>query len=229
MSNLFPLSGLVYCQHCKRPMRAQSGHKIRYYQDKTRIQHSGSCDQPMVKAEEVEEQVVRYLTSFHLPSNWRDEVLARAFSAEEMEAREQSRREIESRLARIADLYLEGDLDRDRYEQEKRICYDQLADLHPNGYSAIMKAGETLERFETLWSTGTALEKRNCCDVRSQQSSFGVSLCAQPSSRKHFTPLFHTVTVGTAGATGFEPAIFGLTGRHVNRYTTPPVTRRNIP
>ena len=25
-----------------------------------------------------------------------------------------------------------------------------------------------------------------------------------------------------AGATGFEPAIFGLTGRHVNRYTTPP-------
>ena len=160
MSNLFPLSGLLYCQHCKRPMRAQSGHKIRYYQDKTRIQHSGSCDQPMVKAEEVEEQVVRYLTSFHLPSNWRDEVLARAFSAEEMEAREQSRREIESRLARIADLYLEGDLDRDRYEQEKRTCYDQLADLHPNGYSAIMKAGETLERFETLWSTGTALEKK---------------------------------------------------------------------
>ncbi len=24
------------------------------------------------------------------------------------------------------------------------------------------------------------------------------------------------------GATGFEPAVFGLTGRHVNRYTTPP-------
>ena len=26
-----------------------------------------------------------------------------------------------------------------------------------------------------------------------------------------------------AGATGFEPAVFGLTGRHVNHYTTPPV------
>ncbi len=25
-----------------------------------------------------------------------------------------------------------------------------------------------------------------------------------------------------AGATGFEPAISGLTGQHVNRYTTPP-------
>jgi hypothetical protein len=32
-----------------------------------------------------------------------------------------------------------------------------------------------------------------------------------------------------AGATGFEPAIFGLTGRHVNRYTTPPVASPTIP
>lgn len=28
--------------------------------------------------------------------------------------------------------------------------------------------------------------------------------------------------VSLAEATGFEPAIFGLTGRYVNRYTTPP-------
>jgi len=63
--------------------------------------------------------------------------------------------------------------DRVRYEQEKRACYDQLAGLHPNGYSIIMNAGETLEQLETLWSTATALEKRNCCDLQSQQSSFG--------------------------------------------------------
>ena len=31
-----------------------------------------------------------------------------------------------------------------------------------------------------------------------------------------------------AGATGFEPAISGLTGRHVNRYTTPPYSRGSI-
>jgi hypothetical protein len=37
---------------------------------------------------------------------------------------------------------------------------------------------------------------------------------------------FCTSDVLTAGATGFEPAIFGLTGRHVNRYTTPPEQAR---
>ena len=30
-----------------------------------------------------------------------------------------------------------------------------------------------------------------------------------------------------AGATGFEPAISGLTGQHVNRYTTPPEREAN--
>ena len=160
MSNLYLLSGLLYCQQCQRPMRAQSGHGLRYYQDKTRIQHRGPCDQTMVNAEEVEEQVARYLLSFRLPPTWREEALARLCSAEALEAMERSEREIGSRLARLVDLYLAGDLDRDRYEREKRACYDQLADLRPNGYSVIIDAGETLEQFETLWSTETALEKK---------------------------------------------------------------------
>ena len=33
----------------------------------------------------------------------------------------------------------------------------------------------------------------------------------------------------STGATGFEPAISGLTGQHVNRYTTPPDTGGIIP
>ena len=160
MSNLYPLSGLLYCQRCKRPMRAQSGHGVRYYQDKTRILHSGDCDQMMVRAEEVEEQVARYLMSFHLPPNWREEILAEHCSPEERAAMAQKEQQLRSRLERLVELYLVGDVDRARYEQEKRACYDQMADLHPNGYSVILNAGETLERFETLWSTGTALEKK---------------------------------------------------------------------
>jgi hypothetical protein len=31
---------------------------------------------------------------------------------------------------------------------------------YPNEYPVIMHAGETLARFETLWSTGTAFEKK---------------------------------------------------------------------
>ncbi len=34
--------------------------------------------------------------------------------------------------------------------------------------------------------------------------------------------LWYDDDIAVAGATGFEPATSGLTGRHANRYTTPP-------
>ena len=98
--------------------------------------------------------------SFHLPPNWRDEVLAGLCSPEDRAVMVLKEQELQRRLARLVELYLAGDVNRLRYEQEKRACYDHLADLRPNEYSVIMNAGETLECFETLWSTGTALEKK---------------------------------------------------------------------
>ena len=114
----------------------------------------------MVRAQDIEGQVAQYLMSFHLPSNWREEALTRLCSAEDMEAMERSEQELESRLARLVDLYLAGDLQRVQYEREKTLCYDRLAALRPAGYSVTLDAGETLERFETLWSTANALEKK---------------------------------------------------------------------
>jgi site-specific DNA recombinase len=160
MSNLYLLSGILYCAHCSRPMRAQAAHGVRQYQDKTRVQHTGDCTQETVKAEEVEEQVAQYLASFHLPSNWREDVAARLYSAEDREAMEREEQAIQARMERLVELYLAGDVDRTHYEREKRICYDRLADLRPAGYSAIMEAGGTLEHFEHLWSTGSALEQK---------------------------------------------------------------------
>ncbi len=160
MSNLYLLSGLLRCEQCGRLMRAQSASGHRYYQDKTRIQHTGQCGQRMVRARDVEAQVAQYLLSFHLPPNWREEVLVRLCSPDELEAMERSKQEVESRLGRLVDLYLAGDLQREQYEREKMACYDRLAALRPAGYSVVMNAGETLERFETLWSTADALEKK---------------------------------------------------------------------
>jgi site-specific DNA recombinase len=160
ISKLYLLSGLLYCAQCHRPMRAQAAHGVRQYQDKTRTLHTGECDQETVNAHEVEEQVAHYLMSFHLPPGWREEILAGLCSPEERAALAQKEQELQRRLARLVELYLAGDVDRARYEQEKRACYDQMANLHSNEYSVIMNAGETLERFETLWSTGTALEKK---------------------------------------------------------------------
>ena len=68
--------------------------------------------------------------------------------------------EIRARLDRLVELYLAGDLAPERYHREKRLCYDRLADLHPNGYSAIIEAGQLLEQFEQVWLAGTHLAKK---------------------------------------------------------------------
>ena len=199
MTNLYLLSGLLRCERCGRLMRAQSGHGLRYYQDKTRIQHTGQCDQKMVKAEDIEGQVAQYLMSFDLPPNWREGVLTWLCSAEDLEAMERSEQEIESRLGRLVDLYLAGDLQREQYEREKTVCYDRLAALRPAGYSVVMNAGETLERFETLWSTARALEKKKLLRFAVAAAFVkGRSLVAlQPT--ESFFPLMHYCWSGSDG------------------------------
>ncbi len=50
----------------------------------------------------------------------------------------------------------------------------------------------------------------------------------KPLRAAQLTEAFAPCLVGATGTTGFEPAVFGLTGRHVYRYTTPPGTRFTI-
>ena len=103
---------------------------------------------------------MQYLVSFHLPQNWREDVVARLYPAEDRAAMEREEQAIRARMERLVELYLAGDVDRVHYEREKRASYDRLADLRPAGYSDIMEAGGTLERFEHLWSASSALEQK---------------------------------------------------------------------
>ena len=59
---VYPLSRLALCAHCGQPMRGQANHsEERYYRDPRRS--SFTCDQRMVRAEDAEQAIVRYLAS----------------------------------------------------------------------------------------------------------------------------------------------------------------------
>jgi hypothetical protein len=94
------------------------------------------------------------------------------------------------------------------------------ARLHPAALDAIMDAGCTLEGFAQQWAAAqTPLETNELlrlvlAGARIKEHSLTalvVKLAFYPRS-----------DIGAAGTTGLEPAIFGLTGRHVNHYTTSP-------
>ncbi|MBC7249308.1 MAG: recombinase family protein [Anaerolineae bacterium] len=159
-NRLYLLSGILRCARCKRKMRAQAGNGTRYYQDTTRLQRTGHCDQPMVRADVIEEKVARILMSLQVPADWSEQALAYIRSPQEVEHLKEEEERVKGQLARLRQLFVVGDIGYDEYQREKQFLHHRLADLRGNDYSAIIQAAEQLARFEELWRTLPMLDKK---------------------------------------------------------------------
>ena len=157
---LYLLSGIIRCANCKRKMRAQSGNGVRYYQDTSRLQHISDCDQPMVRADEIEEKAARILMNLEIPQDWNERVLAYLRSPQELEQLAQEEQKIQEQLPRLKRLFVEGDLTHEEYQQDKHHLHRRLADLRGNNYSAIIKASKELEGLDEFWYTLSMLERK---------------------------------------------------------------------
>ena len=226
--SVYPLSGLLVCGQCGKRMRAASNKQgRRYYRCATCIEQSGQCDQPTVNADDVEAQVLARFQTFELPGDWQSRLIASLIPDEEIRTRRQA---VRQRLQRAQELYIEGDLERTEYDRRRARYRSRLADLTTVQLSATLAAGYLFANFPALWEeTGDLYNRKNCCEHCSQQSQYRGMRSAAGNPTAHSTPCLETRFPSvwgmrvTAGATGFEPAISGLTGQHVNRYTTPPI------
>jgi len=145
LERIYVLSGILCCGYCGQPMRAHSSNGVRYYQDKSRIQHLADCPQTYVRADDVEEQFARLIQSIELPSNWREEVVAALHPDLDAAGIQEQEGKLEARLERAKRLYIDGDIDETQYAQEKLECQARLADLRPRDYDQILAVGELLE------------------------------------------------------------------------------------
>ena len=151
------LSGILRCGYCGARMIGSAGNGERYYRDKSRIQHTVDCTQSHVDADVVESQFARIVASIELAPNWREETIAAEhpdLTVEEVREREE---EIQERLERAKRLYIEGDIDKARYEREKLKCGELLADLRPNSQCDILSAGAVVE---SDWHDLTPLQQK---------------------------------------------------------------------
>ena len=109
-AHIYPLTGILHCGYCGGYMRGVSSETRFYYKDGNQLDHTCECYQPIVRAQEVEQSVVKWLQS-----------VVRTAS-DEMDAQDlqlQSRA-IEQRYERAREFYLSGELDRSAYEAEKK-------------------------------------------------------------------------------------------------------------
>jgi DNA invertase Pin-like site-specific DNA recombinase len=198
---LYPLSGILRCAGCERRMWGFAANQgIRYYRDSTRAERRGECEQMTVHAEEVEDQVVDLLRRCRLPDDWEERIVEFLHPPDDRaEVREQEHR-WQERLARAQELYLAGDISRDRYLEEKWAAQIALTSLHPVPKDVMMAAGSYLQDFDRLWSEAHSYPDKARLLRVAVAAAFvkGRSLVAlQPT--ESFFPLMHYCWSGSDG------------------------------
>jgi site-specific DNA recombinase len=145
----YPLSGILTCAHCNKPMRS-SGNAAgqRYYRCPTRIQRIGQCDQPTLIADAVEEEVAGLLMQLTLVPDWtaclHTELTAANDKPEELA-------KVRLRMERARELYLTGDLTREEYGHEQSIYRSKLVDLTEINSADTISVGHIVSHFGNLW------------------------------------------------------------------------------
>ena len=108
---VYPLTGILRCGYCGGTMRGSSTNGRRYYRDATKIEHKGACPQGLVREAEIERQVVEILRA----------MLAAAGVTTDEEAKQAA---AAARWQRAQELYLLGEIGRERYQAE-RVRYEK--------------------------------------------------------------------------------------------------------
>ena len=96
------------CGYCGAPLRGASAHNRRCYRDASQIEHTLDCPQPLVCADDIEQQAVE-----HLRSILTDDAVTQAIAAQTRLAQS------EARFKRAQELYVLGEISRELYDAKK--------------------------------------------------------------------------------------------------------------
>ena len=101
----------------------------------------------------------KIMVSILLPDSWMDRLLARIQLKDEVKKVDKERRQLENRLKRLGQVYLDELLDYEDYRRQKRQLEDQLSSLVVPGIDSMQEAGKLLERLPELWRKANLAEK----------------------------------------------------------------------
>ncbi len=165
---VYPLSRILYSWAKRSKMRGTAnGSGQRQYRDsynigRSKLDASLRSPQPTVDAEPLERQVIDVLETLTLPEDWRQRILAYLVSEEGgMLDVQRKRRDLHARFDRLQNLYIDGDLPPDKFEQEKATIKESLATLLTPVDLDNDEVHELLDNWAELWSLATPGELKN--------------------------------------------------------------------
>jgi site-specific DNA recombinase len=162
-SDEYLLRKLLYCERCGARMHGTSGSRprVRRYMCSTR-RYGHSCGEPIVKARDLEAQLVDWIRGFQPDGELLDLLLQtlRADLAEHTEQPAERRGELLSQLQRLRDLYVLGDLTKPQYVMRRQAIEEELQRLGPPAEPAIDRARAILDDFRHFWDLETQPAER---------------------------------------------------------------------
>jgi hypothetical protein len=150
------LRKLLHCERCGSRMHGTRGLRAgirRYYCSTHRC--SSDCDQPIVKAEPIEDQLIEWIHDFQPDSQLRSHVLAalRAEAQNNGGDNVERRRELHGQLDRLRDLYVLGDLTKNQYVLKRQALQEELERTSPPLDPRLDQAEALLSDFARFWQT----------------------------------------------------------------------------
>jgi site-specific DNA recombinase len=159
-TRVYPLAGVLVCGECGAPLRSSSISGRRYYRCRTRIQRKEGCSQLSVRADAVEPVVSELLMSLVLPAEIRERVEAYLVRDEGLEAMEVRKQALQAEYLRAQELYLAGDIGRERYGRSKAEFERAMAQLEPEAHADMRTVRPLLDDFGALWTQVMPLEQK---------------------------------------------------------------------
>jgi DNA invertase Pin-like site-specific DNA recombinase len=153
-SDDYLLRKLLHCERCGARMHGTRGSRppVRRYLCSTR-RHGDGCDQPITRAEPLEEQLVEWISDFKPGEELRAAILASIRSAvRESNDDATRRRELVGQLERLRDLYVMGDLSKSEYVLRRQALEEELAQAQPPFDPRLDRAEELLGDFGRIWA-----------------------------------------------------------------------------
>ncbi len=160
-------TGLLRCGECGMMITAeiQKGH---IYYRCTKKNKAVKCSQPYIREEELDRQLSKMIQKVSLPQDWAEELLkmaerdkeeaAQSCAAFVQSAREKIR-EINIKLQRLLDAYLEQDIDREEYRARKAKLMSEKKTLEEEIINLEQKQNDWLEPFRNWINSALQAEK----------------------------------------------------------------------
>ena len=157
------LKGIIRCAYCGLPMWAQTySSGGQYYREHRNSRGLMECPASggSVPCDIADEQVGRVIEAITLQTDWIDRVMALINVHDEVEKVKERRQQLEERLRRLGNAYVEGMYSDSDYEREKRYIGMELESLVVPEADSAVEAGRLIEDLRKLWEESSLPERR---------------------------------------------------------------------